>query len=144
MSKRRENPFESIESAREYIAILSEVIAEAKLEVEEHLQQEAGFEQSRSLDALRIAHYNLVKLETHVCSSSRILNDLRSLRRLLFAQRAPATQPSAAKPVAAAVPESAAPPVDAVVAVRITPTPSPKPLLTSAKKAVAVAAQGSR
>src|SRR3954469_17663105 len=111
MSKNPENPFESIESAREFITILSDVIAEAKLEVEEHIQQEAGSERSRSLDALRIAHYNLVKLESHVCSSSRILNDLRSLRRLLFAERAPASEPSNAKPVSVAVPDSVAPPV---------------------------------
>jgi hypothetical protein len=143
MSKRPEDPFESIESAREFIAILSDVITEAKLEVEEHLQQEAGSEQSRSLDALRIAHYNLVKLESHVCSSSRILNDLRSLRRLLFAERVPAIQPSAAKPLAAAAPEPVTPPLDTVVAARITPAPH-KPVLTPAKAAVAVAAQGSR
>jgi hypothetical protein len=143
MSKKPENPFESIESAREFINILSDVIAEAKLEVEEHIEQEASSEQSRSLDALRIAHYNLVKLETHVGSSSRILNDLRSLRRLLVAERVPASRPAIVKSPAAAVPEPVAPPMDAVVAARI-PAPSPKPILTSAKRAVAVAAQGSR
>jgi hypothetical protein len=39
------------------------------------------------LDALRIALDNLEKLELHVNRSSRILNDLRSLRRLLFEER---------------------------------------------------------
>src|SRR4051812_29661063 len=82
-----ENPFETIESAREFIAMFSEMIAEAKLEVEEHLQQELGAESERSRDALRIAHYNLVKLEAHMNSSRRIVNHLRSLRKLLFNER---------------------------------------------------------
>jgi hypothetical protein len=40
------------------------------------------------LDALRVAAYNVEKLEFHLNRSSRILNDLRSLRRLLFEERA--------------------------------------------------------
>jgi hypothetical protein len=39
------------------------------------------------VDALRLAVYNLEKLEMHVNRSSRILNDLRTLRRLLFEER---------------------------------------------------------
>jgi hypothetical protein len=114
MTSGRENPFESIESAREFITMLSEVIAEAKLEVEEHIQQESGSDATRSRDALRIAHYNLVKLETHVSSSRRILNDLRSLRRLLFSERGSAAQSSG--PVAQVpVREPVAPLVDAVI-----------------------------
>jgi hypothetical protein len=46
----------------------------------------------RRLEALRVIHYKLEKLEQHLHNSSRALNDLRSLRRLLFDERTePAT-----------------------------------------------------
>jgi hypothetical protein len=46
------------------------------------------------MDALRLALYNLEKLEFHFHKSVRILNDLRSLRRLLFEERAGAGAPA--------------------------------------------------
>jgi hypothetical protein len=129
MSQKRENPFDSVESAREFISMFSEVIAEAKQEVEEHLQQELNAETSRSRDALRIAHYNLVKLESHMNSSGRILNDLRLLRRLLFGERATAGQlPIAIEPSSEIVAAKPAPvPAPSVVTPpRFVPSPSPK------------------
>jgi hypothetical protein len=139
MTSGRENPFESIESAREFITMLSEVIAEAKLEVEEHIQQDAVANATRSRDALRIAHYNLVKLESHVSSSRRIMNDLRSLRRLLFSERSSAAQPFGS---IAEVPvlDPVAPPVDAVIPPRFAPTQAP----ASAVSRAAAAMQGHR
>jgi hypothetical protein len=130
MSQKRENPFDSVESAREFISMFSEVIAEAKQEVEEHLQQELNAETSRSRDALRIAHYNLVKLESHMNSSGRILNDLRSLRRLLFGERATAGQlPIAIEPsseIVAAKPLAPVPAPGVVTPPRFVPSPSTK------------------
>jgi|SRR4051812_28401603 hypothetical protein len=113
-----ENPFETIESAREFIAMFSEMISEAKLEVEEHLQQELGAESERSRDALRIAHYNLVKLEAHMNSSRRIVNHLRSLRKLLFNERPSVVQSA---PI---LPEVVAPTVDQVVHPRFKSAPA--------------------
>jgi hypothetical protein len=52
---------------------------------------------SRRLDALRVAAYNVEKLEFHLSRSTRILNDLRSLRRLLFEERMHRTADSRAK-----------------------------------------------
>ena len=41
----------------------------------------------RRKEALLLVSYNLAKLNLHITSSRRILNDLRTLRRLLLAER---------------------------------------------------------
>lgn len=87
MNSHGENPFETIESAQHFLALLSEAVSEAKKEVESDLQRELEPEFARRVDALRLAVYKLEKLETHMNRSSRILNDLRTLRRLLFDER---------------------------------------------------------
>ena len=79
--------FESVESAHEFVRLLSEAAAEAKKDIAADVQREANSKFPRRLDALRIALYNLEKLEMHITRSRRILNDLRSLRRLLFEER---------------------------------------------------------
>lgn len=81
-----EDQFESLESAHNFVALLAQTVAEAKRELSNDLQRESMA--SRRLDALRIALYNLDKLEIHVNRTSRILNDLRTIRRLLFEERA--------------------------------------------------------
>ena len=81
------NPFETIESARHFMSLLTEAVAEARQEIENDAQRERSLSESRRLDALRVALYSLEKLELHITRSSRILNDLRTLRRLLFSER---------------------------------------------------------
>ena len=80
-----EDQFETLESAHDFVALLAETVAEAKRELERDVQREAV--PSRRLDALRIAAYNVDKLELHLKQSRRILNDLRTVRRLLFEER---------------------------------------------------------
>ena len=80
-----EEQFETLESARDFVALLAETVEEAKRELEHDVQRESS--PSRRLDALRIAAYNVDKLELHLNQSRRILNDLRTLRRLLFEER---------------------------------------------------------
>jgi len=87
MSPRMEDQFETLESAYDFVALLAETVAEAKRELESDVQRESASNLSRRLDALRIALYSLDKLELHVNRSRRILNDLRTLRRLLFEER---------------------------------------------------------
>jgi hypothetical protein len=41
----------------------------------------------RRREALQLVGYNLAKLTLHITTSRRILNDLRTLRRLLLAER---------------------------------------------------------
>lgn len=86
-----DNPFETIESAHEFVKLLTKAICEAKRELETHVEKESA-DASRRLDALRIVLYSLGKLESHMHQSSRILNDLRSLRRLLLAERGSQSQ----------------------------------------------------
>src|SRR5690242_12828067 len=85
MREQTDGQFESLESAHDFVTLLSQTINEAKRELEIDVRRESS--SSRRLDALRIALYNLDKLELHVNRSSRILNDLRSVRRMLFAER---------------------------------------------------------
>ena len=100
------SPFDSIESAHDFVSMFSDSVADAKREIESDMQRELKSNAPRRLDALRLAAYNLEKLEVHLNKSRRILNDLRSLRRLLFEERA-ATRPSAsAKPAQKAPPEA--------------------------------------
>ena len=82
------NTFDSIESAHEFVGLLAEAVAGAKKDIESDVQREANLQFPRRLQALRVALYNLERLEGHMAKSRRILNDLRSLRRLLFEERA--------------------------------------------------------
>lgn len=80
--------FDSIESAHEFLALFTQVVLETKRDIEAHLQREMSSNSSRRLEAVQIIAYLLETLEIDAKSSCRILNDLRSLRRLLLGERA--------------------------------------------------------
>lgn len=67
--------------------LLRESVAEARQELEADVQRASNSDISRRLDAPRVAAYNVEKLEFHLNRSSRTVNDLRSLRRLLLEER---------------------------------------------------------
>ena len=94
MKPQLENSIESIESAHEFMSLLFTTILEAKQELEADIEREAKLNPSRRLDALRVALYNLKKLESDINRSRRLLNDLRTLRRLLFEERTRGSAPS--------------------------------------------------
>jgi hypothetical protein len=104
MQRQSEQPFESIESAYDFFRVLSDAVADAKRDIEvliqAQTQRESSAKSSRNLDALRVVHYNVEKLEFHTNCNRRILNDLRSLRRLLFEERAASKAAIAPKPAA--------------------------------------------
>ncbi len=87
MPLRTDDPFDSIESAHSFLTLLRESVAEARRELEMDVQRASKSDVARRVDALRVAAYNVEKLEFHLSRSSRLLNDLRSLRRLLFEER---------------------------------------------------------
>lgn len=89
MSHQPETPFDSIESSHEYVSMLAEAIAEARRDVEQDSAQASEEGADRRTQALLLVSYNLAKLEGHMTTSRRILNDLRTLRRLLLAERTP-------------------------------------------------------
>ena len=82
-----ETPFDSLEGSHEYIALLSEVIQEAHEDVEAEITVALAERADRRKEALQLVSYNLAKLKLHMTTSRRILNDLRTLRRLLLDER---------------------------------------------------------
>lgn len=76
-------PFDSIESAQEYIRLLAEAVTEAKKELEADVETALSADVPRRLQVLRMALYDLEKLQLHVSSSDHILEELRSLHPLV-------------------------------------------------------------
>ena len=87
MSEESETPFDSIEGSYQYVDMLAEAIAEAKHEVEEEVGLAEKESANRRKQGLLLVSYNLAKLEGHMTASRRILNDLRTLRRVLMSER---------------------------------------------------------
>ena len=85
---RSETPFDNIESSHEYVRLLAEAVQDAMTEVEADIALAAAEGANRRTEALQLVHFNLSKLTGHMNSSRRILNDLRTLRRLLLDERA--------------------------------------------------------
>jgi hypothetical protein len=84
----RKSPFGSIESAYEFMSLLREALDEAYREIltdTETAQRAAGAE--RRVQALRLVDLKLNRLRQHVLASLVLLNDLRTLRRLLLGER---------------------------------------------------------
>jgi len=106
MSHEIESTFDSIESAQEFVGLLAEAVAGAKQELEVDVKRESSLKFPRRLQALRVALYNVEKLELHMSKSRRILNDLRTLRRLLFEERVATAAPEQAKPTLASTPQT--------------------------------------
>jgi len=74
------------------VRLLVEAIVEAKSEIAADLETAAPAQPERRVEALRLVQFKLDKLEKHLESSSRLLNDLRTLRRLLFDERPDSTK----------------------------------------------------
>jgi hypothetical protein len=82
-----EGPFDSIESAHEFMDILAltalDVMKELKRDRDRALQQG----EQRKAQALDLAMFKLKSLTCYVYKSRRTLNDLRILRRLILNER---------------------------------------------------------
>ena len=81
------HPFDTIESARDFMQLLEESIQEALRDVERDLAAATAGGEERRIQALSLAVYKINKLSEHVHKSGRMLNDLRTLRRLLYGER---------------------------------------------------------
>lgn len=84
MENQQESPFENIESALQFVELLCDAIDETRREIE---QASAEPQSDRRQQALQLVSYNLAKLALHMGTSRRILNDLRTLRRLFLQER---------------------------------------------------------
>ncbi|HLH01257.1 MAG TPA: hypothetical protein VKX25_00680 [Bryobacteraceae bacterium] len=83
MSKELQRPFDSIESALEFMELLEGTIHEASAELEEQRQQAAN---ERTASGLSLAVYKTRQLALHVQKSRRILNDLALIRGALLGE----------------------------------------------------------
>jgi hypothetical protein len=88
MPYKPETPFDSIEGAHEYVSLLVESVEEAREDIAAEIEEARGEpDATRRADALQVVAYKLDRLREHARSSRRILNDLRTLRRLLLDER---------------------------------------------------------
>jgi hypothetical protein len=88
MAQERETPFDSLESAHEYLSLMREALEEAYAAIQQdtaEAQLTQGAE--RRLEALRLVDYKLNQLRKHLLASLVLTNDLRTLRRLLLSER---------------------------------------------------------
>lgn len=88
MSHPVQTPFDSVENAQQYVRLLLDAIVEAKDDIQADLMAATTARSERRVEAFRLVRFKLDKLEHHLQSSGRLLNDLRSLRRLLLEERA--------------------------------------------------------
>jgi hypothetical protein len=95
---RTDAPFDSIESAHEFLALLGETIDDALEEVQQELTACTMRQQPRQVDAWRLVHFTTTKLGTHVAASRRLLNDLRTLRNLLHRSETRPLTPALTRP----------------------------------------------
>ena len=86
MGYERSTPFETIEGAQEYLRLLCEELEQVIADVDRDRGTISASQpaQGRHLEALCLVRYKLQRLQQHIHASSRILNDLRMLRRLFF------------------------------------------------------------
>lgn len=87
MDARYAKPFDSIESAHEFVILLAEQVEAAVKETQGHSDRARAEGDPRRVEALGVALHKMNQLSTHMQKSRRILNDLRTLRRLLFQER---------------------------------------------------------
>ena len=92
-------PFETIESALEFMVLLEGVIAEVSADLQGRLQHVTNERHKNGLD---LASYKVHQLSSHVQKSRRILNDLTLVRRVLVADGHPMAtnkaEPDSAQP----------------------------------------------
>lgn len=83
-----EQPFDSIESAHDFMNVLAEAVLDAARDL--YGEQQAALREGRQrrAQAIELAIFKLKLLNCHVHKSRRILNDLRMIRRLMFDERA--------------------------------------------------------
>jgi hypothetical protein len=87
MNYQSETPFDNIESAVEYVNHLLEATREAREQIGKEVLRAAHPQLARRKQALQLVYYKLDKLSSHIAASRSILNDLRTLRRLLLEER---------------------------------------------------------
>jgi hypothetical protein len=102
-----ETPFDSIESAQEYVRLLAEQVEEVRGHVADDTADAVRERATRRVQALQLADYKLKQLAAHLGGARRALNDLRLLHRLLTSEPEGVTPP--VEPASDAATRAAAP-----------------------------------
>lgn len=89
MNNQPEIPFETIEGSMEYVSLLADVIEEASQDIASEIALAQSEGADRRKEALQLVAFKLSKLSANINTSRRIMNDLRTLRRLLLEERQP-------------------------------------------------------
>jgi len=82
-----EQPFDSIESAHEFMNILAATTLEVMADLKRDREAAIRDGELRRAQAIDLAMYKLKMLRSHVHRSRRMLNDLRIIRRLILNER---------------------------------------------------------
>ena len=78
-------PFDTVESAEEFLHLLHVEIEKAQSQINELLAEtERDKTAERRLEALRLVMHKLLQLSKNTDSSLRLLHDLKTLRKLLL------------------------------------------------------------
>jgi hypothetical protein len=80
---KQQTPFDTIESALEFLQLLQIESRKAQQEVTSLMEQDQAVSPRRE-EAFRLVIYKLSQLNSHVESSQRVLHDLQALRTLLL------------------------------------------------------------
>ena len=92
MGFKPETPFDNIESAQQFVGLLIEAIEESRADMDGKIARVESNLSERQKQALQIVSNTLAKLSHHMTTSHRMLNDLRTLRRILLEERQPGKQ----------------------------------------------------
>lgn len=86
MTTKATMPFETLESAQEFVHLLRYETEAAQREIQVLIDD--ADQSPRRLEALRLVLYKLSQLRKQMEASARVLKDLRSLRALLLRESA--------------------------------------------------------
>ena len=87
MTQDRGGPFDTLESAYEFVGLLREAVDDAYGSILDETARAQEEKAERRLDALRLVDHKLNSLRQNVLASLILLNDLRTLQRLLLGER---------------------------------------------------------
>jgi hypothetical protein len=82
-----EQPFDSIESAYDFMNVLAETVVAAMKDLHHDHQVALQDGQDRRARAIELALFKAKTLNCYVHKSRRMLNDLRTIRRLILNER---------------------------------------------------------
>jgi len=88
--------FDSIESAQDFMKVLADTILDAMKDLDGDRHAAAQDGEPRRAQAIELAIFKLKTLSCHIHKSRIVLNDLRTVRRLILNERQPKERAMAA------------------------------------------------